>query len=128
MLFKFTQIGGVVADAMRKSMETEKILLNNDVLLAAVYVNLMSRVTLTNNQQEKRKKTLVAIALGMKEDKERNSKVGEVDESQNFSKGKSSTSGSDNEDFEHYLDQQAKRGKTENKKRLINSPSCNSLK
>ena len=57
MPLKFVQIGGVLADAMRKSMETEKILLNNDVLLAAVYADPMCRVTLTNDQQEKRKKS-----------------------------------------------------------------------
>ena len=44
-----------------------------------------------------------------------------MDESQSFTKDESSTSGSDNEDFEKYLDSQAKRRKMENKKPPDNS-------
>ena len=67
MLFKFTKNGGVVTDALRKSKERlQKILLDNDVLLAAVYVDLMYRVALTNDQLERGRKASVAIVLSMK--------------------------------------------------------------
>jgi len=40
LIFKFSQIGGILADAMRTSMECrEKVLLDNNVLLAAVCVD-----------------------------------------------------------------------------------------
>ena len=42
LIFKFSQIGDILADAMRTSMECrEKVLLDNNVLLAAVYVDPM---------------------------------------------------------------------------------------
>ena len=45
-IFKFFQIGGILADAWKTSMECrEKILLDNNVLLAAVYVYPMYRMT-----------------------------------------------------------------------------------
>ena len=106
MLFKFTKNGGVVTDAMRKSKERlEKILLGNDVLLAAVYVDL------TNDQLERGRKASVAIVLSMKELKKRNSRADEVDESQIFSKDETLTSVSGNEDFEKHHNQHAKRRK-----------------
>ena len=39
-----------------------------------------------------------------------------MDQSQSLSKGQSSTSSSDNKDFEQHIDQQEKRGKMENEK------------
>ena len=40
LIFKFYQIGDILTDAMRISMECrEKVLLGNNVLLAAVYVD-----------------------------------------------------------------------------------------
>ena len=77
-------------------------MLDNDTLLAAIYVNPMYQVTLTNDQQDEGRKALAAITLSMKEYKERNSRADEVDQSQSFSKDESSTSGSDNEDIEKH--------------------------
>ena len=54
-------------------------MLDNDVLLEAVYVDLMYRVILINDQQKRRKKALVAIALSMKEHEERNSSANKVE-------------------------------------------------
>ena len=67
-------------------------------------------------------KALVSMALGMKEHEERNS------ENQSFSKDKSSTFGSNNEHFEKHRNQQAKRCKMKNEKRLINCSQYNSSK
>ena len=89
----------------------EKILLDNDVLLVIVYVDPMYKVTLANDQQERGRKALVAVDLTMKEHEERISRADEVDENQSFSKGKSSTSGFNDEDFKKHLDQQAKAAK-----------------
>ena len=42
LIFKFSQIGGILADAMRTSMDCrKKILLDNYTLLAAVYIDPM---------------------------------------------------------------------------------------
>ena len=65
----------------------------------------MYRVTSTNDQVERGRKTSVAIALSRKEHEERKSRADEEDECQSFSKDESSTSGSDNQDFEKHLDQ-----------------------
>ena len=117
LIFKFTRVGGDIAKAMKKSMEKrEKILLDNDVLLAAVFVDPMHRVALTNDLQERRRKALVAIALGMKAYEQKSSRTIEVDESQNLSHDELSTSGSDIKDFEKHLDQQAKRRRSETEK------------
>jgi len=117
LLFKFAQIGGILAEAMKKSMERRgKVLLSNDVLLAAVYVDPMYRVTLTIDEQERGRKAIVAIALRMKSHEERKSRAINMDDSQDLTAVESFTlsSDSDNEDFEKHLDQQAKRRKMEN--------------
>ena len=68
VLFKFTQISSVVANAMKKSMEElDNVLLDMDVVLAEVYVDVMYTVTSINDQQKRGKKALVAIVLDMKE-------------------------------------------------------------
>ena len=59
----------------------------------------------------------------MKKHEERNSKINKVNASQSFSKDESSTCGSDYEDFEQHLDQQAKERKMENEKITNKSPS-----
>ena len=58
--------------------------------------------------KRKQEEALVAIALSMKEHKE-SSRADEADESQSLGKDESSTSDSNYEDFEKYLDQQTKR-------------------
>ena len=67
-----SQIGDTLADAMRTSVECrEKVLLDNNVLLAAVYVDPMYRVTLNDEERSKRKATLLQIALSLKHHEER---------------------------------------------------------
>ena len=57
LLFKSAHVGTDLTKAMKISMEKRgKILLDNDALLAAVFVDPMYRVTLTNDLQEKGEK------------------------------------------------------------------------
>jgi len=112
LLFKFTQIGGSLAHAMKASMEKrETVLLENDVLLAAVFVDPMYRITLTEEQQERGRKALLSIALDMKENEERKLRTNVENEGQSCSRNLSSASDSEDEDFEKHLDRQAKRRK-----------------
>ena len=72
LIFKFSQIGDILADAMRTSIECRgKVLLDNNVLLVAVYVNPMYRVTLNDEERAKGKAALLQIALSFKHYEER---------------------------------------------------------
>jgi len=66
LLFKFTQIGGSLDHAMKASMEKGETVLLENVLLAAVSVDPMYRITLTEEQQERGRKALLSIAHDMK--------------------------------------------------------------
>ena len=70
----------------------------------------------------------MAIALGMKAYEEKSSPKIEVDESQHLSHDELSTSGSNIEDFEKHLDQQAKRRRIETVKAADQSSHCSSSK
>ena len=58
----------------------------------------------------------------MKEHEKRYLRTDKVEKSKSYSKDESSTTGSDNEDFEQYLDQQEKHGKMGQKKTDKSSP------
>ena len=102
----------------------EKVLLDNDVLLAAVYDDPLYRVTLNDQEHAKGKTALLEIALAMKNHKERTRRSGvdlcEVRNEGNLEENFSSTS--EDEDFEKILDRQAKRGKTETFNLSTSSP------
>ena len=52
-MFKLSKIGGLISDGIVTSMRyREKVLLQNKVLLAAIYVDPMNRVLLNEEQQE----------------------------------------------------------------------------
>ena len=73
LIFKFSQIGDILADAMRTSMECyKKVLLDNNVLLAAVYIDPVYRVTLNDEERQKGKllysKLLFPLNIMRKED------------------------------------------------------------
>ena len=115
LIFTFSQIGGILADAMRTSMEHhEKVLLDNNVLLAAVYVDPMYRVTLNNEEHAKGKSALLQIALSLRhhEKKRRGANLFEEENQSSRKENFSSTSESEDEDFEKLLDRQAKYRKT----------------
>ena len=92
----------------------EKVLLDNIVLLAAVYVDPMYRVTLNNEERAKEKAALLQIALFLKNHEERRCGANLFEEENQSSRKEnfSSTSESEDEDFEKLLDRQAKRRKT----------------
>ena len=59
LIFCLTQNGGPLAEEIRDSMvRRESILFDNDILLAAIYIDPMHRVSLTESQQSKAKPTL----------------------------------------------------------------------
>ena len=115
LIFKFSQICDILVDAMRTSIECrEKVLLDNNVLLAAVYVDPLYRVTLNDEERAKGKAALLQIALSLKHHEERRCGANLFKEKNQSSRKEnfSSTSESENEDFEKLLDRQAKRRKT----------------
>ena len=115
LIFKFSQIGGILTDAMRTSLERhEKVLLDHNVLLAAVYVDPMYRVTLNDEERAKGKSALLQIALSLKHHKKRKCGANLFEEENQSSRKKnfSSTSDSEDEDFEKLLDRQVKCHKT----------------
>ena len=66
IIFKLSHIGGKLADAIRASMQhREAKLMNNDVLLSAIYVDPKYRITLNKEQLERGRCTLVNIAIDM---------------------------------------------------------------
>ena len=81
------------------------------MLLAAVFVDPIYRITLTEEQQERGRKALLSIALDMKENEERKLRTNVENEGQSCSRNLSSASDSEDEDFEKHLDRQAKRRK-----------------
>ena len=113
LIFKFSQIGGDMAEAMKSSMEhREKVLLNNSVLLAAVYVDPMYRVLLQDEELAKGKNALIDIAVAMR-DFEENSSHEQASGFSNFNVARpaSSPSSTEDEDFEKVLDRQEKQRK-----------------
>ena len=124
LIFKFSQIGGILADAMRTPMECcKKILLDNNVPLAAVYVDPMLRVTLNDEGRAKGKAALLQIALSLKHHEKRRCGANLFEEKNQSNKIEnfSSTSESEDEDFEKLLDRQAKRCKTDTEDVTSNS-------
>ena len=64
LIFCLTQNGGPLAEEIRDSMVRQKsILSDNDILLSAIYVDPMYRVSLTDSQQNKTKATLFNVAI-----------------------------------------------------------------
>ena len=64
LFFRLTQNGGLLAEEIRDSMILrESILLDNDILLAAIYVYPMYRVSLTKSKTNKAKAILLNIAI-----------------------------------------------------------------
>ena len=123
-IFKFFQIGGILADARRTSMECrEKILLDNNVLLAAVYVYPMYRMTLNDGERAKRKAALLQFALSLKHHEERRcgANLFEEENQSNRTENFSFTSESEDEHFEKLLNRQAKRRKTDTEDAASNS-------
>ena len=116
LILKFSQIGGSLADAMRTSTESrEKVLLGNNVLLAAIYADPMYRVTLNDDERAKGRAALLQIALSLKYYEEIRTSANLFEEEIHSSRKEnfSFTSESEDEDFEKLLDKQAKRRRTD---------------
>lgn len=104
--YRLSQIGGIVADSIRASMlRREELLLDNNVLLAAIYVDPMHRILLTDEQKAKGKSALYDVAVRMKMLSE-----GNVDfsEAEICVDNPSSSSESEECDFEKLLDYEEK--------------------
>ena len=63
---RLTQIGGLIADAIEDSMvNREALLLNNEILLPAIYVDPKYRVTLSEQEMLRARETLLNVAQRM---------------------------------------------------------------
>ena len=66
LIFRLTQNGGPLAEDIRDSIvRQESILIDNDILLVAIYVDPMYRISLTESQQNKTKAALFNVAIQM---------------------------------------------------------------
>ena len=66
LIFTFDRIGGKVADAIKDSLnQRENTLMNNDVLLSAVYIDPKYRLTLSEDQYRRVKQALSSITTRM---------------------------------------------------------------
>ena len=115
LIFKLSHVGGKVADAIRASMQLrETKLMNNDVILSAIYVDPKYRITLNKDQLERGKRALVNIAINMHNFSKRNETCKNTTSLPSVSETSSTTSLSYDElDFEKQLDMQAKRQRFE---------------
>ena len=106
LIFKLSHVGGKVADAIRASMQhRETKLMNNDVLLSAIYIYPKYRITLNKDQLEREKRALVNIAINMHNFSKRNKTCENTTFLPSVSETSSTTSLSDDElDFEKQLD------------------------
>ncbi|KAM4053246.1 LOW QUALITY PROTEIN: uncharacterized protein ACNLHF_005976 [Anomaloglossus baeobatrachus] len=67
LMFRLSQRGGLIASGIATSMKRrEELLLQNNILLEAVYVDPMHRILLDNQQLSKGKEALFEIAVRMK--------------------------------------------------------------
>ncbi|XP_073429431.1 uncharacterized protein [Dendrobates tinctorius] len=67
LMFRLSQRGGLIASGIATSMKRrEELLLQNNILLAAVYVDPMHRILLDDQQLSKGKEALFEIAVRMK--------------------------------------------------------------
>ena len=113
LIYRLTEIGGFIADDIRKSMvQIELTLLDNKILLAAIYVDPMYRVIRTENQLNRAKSFLCDVAiriegLSLQEDAVDNSRqldmtTGHEFESSGISNVQSSSASSEDE-YEQFL-------------------------
>ena len=105
LIFRMTQIGGLIAEEIKDSMvRREAFLLDNDILLAAIYVDPLYRVSLNDSQLIKAKIALFNVAVRMNGlDKEIENPVQE-DDSMASPTAMSLSSGSSEDEYEIFLD------------------------
>ena len=110
LIFCLPQNGEPLAEEIRDSMvRRESILLDNDILLAAIYIDTMYRVSLTESQQNKAKATLFNLAIRMTGlDKEIENPVQEQEDEGTASPAfitMTQSSGSSEDEYEKFLDE-----------------------
>lgn len=107
LIFKLSKVGGLIADEIVESMKRrERLLLGNEILLAAAYVDPNCRIMLNDEQCNTAKNALTDVAIRLKSLK--NEEVA-VQHTLSDVAGNSSSQGeSDSEDleFEQLLDRQ----------------------
>ena len=117
LIFKLSHVSGKLADAIRASIQhREAKLMNNDVLLSAIYVDPKYRTTLNKEQLERGKHTLVNIAISMQNISNINEMCKNTSSLLSANEISSAASLSDNEsNFEKQVDMQAERQRLEKK-------------
>ncbi|XP_039612247.1 uncharacterized protein LOC120531155 [Polypterus senegalus] len=67
LMYRLNKSGGLIADGIASSMmKRESLLLDNEILLAAIYVDPMSRILLNSDQTATVKKALYDLAVRMR--------------------------------------------------------------
>ena len=112
--FKMDQAGGLIAEKIRDSMKKrESKLLDNDVLLAGIYVDPKSRILLSTGEKQRAKASLLQIAerkrklekdLSAEEAEDR-----EVQDLEEMPYGDDNTMLMEAEDFDMHLDEMSNR-------------------
>ncbi|KAG7158718.1 Kynurenine/alpha-aminoadipate aminotransferase-like 2 [Homarus americanus] len=107
-LSQLNKSGGLIAEGIVSSMKRrENVLLDNKILLAAVYLDPMNRILLDNDRTSKGKEALYEIAVRIKEMKSQ-TEIHEPEQVRNIDKSSSSDSDSASSnkeiDFDSYLD------------------------
>ncbi|KAM3934836.1 uncharacterized protein RB166_002224 [Leptodactylus fuscus] len=114
LMFHLSQRGGLIASGIATSMKRrEELLLQNNILLAAVYVDPMHRILLDDQQLTKGKEALLEMAVRMK-----GLQNSQEEEQEEFGRPATSSPSSSTEEefnFEKYLDHKdrAKRSRIE---------------
>ena len=117
LIFCLTRNGESLAEEIRDSMvRRESILFDNDILLAAIYVDPTYRVSFTESQQNKVKATLFNVAIRMTglDKKIKNSVQEQKDEgtASPASINITQSSGSSEDEYEKFLDEKKTSKKT----------------
>lgn len=107
LIYQLSSNDDPISSAITSSMnKREQLLLQNEILVAAIYIDPMSRILLNDNQITKAKGTLYEIALRMKCFSEVENLETQIEHTY-FASSKDSTSSSSHEDssFEKYLNE-----------------------
>ncbi|XP_044134821.1 AP-4 complex subunit mu-1 isoform X1 [Bufo gargarizans] len=102
LLYRLNKNGGLIAEGIASSMmKRESLLLENELLLAAIYVDPMSRLLLNSEQTATGKKALFDVAVRMKGLRP---EIPSQDEVLLSNRGNSGSSSNKELDFDSFLD------------------------
>ncbi|XP_071057018.1 uncharacterized protein [Onthophagus taurus] len=109
LIFNLSKIEGPIAEGIRSSMiRRESLLLDNDILLAAIYIDPMYRILLSEEQMIRGRKSFYTVGLRMFNNNLEDNKVAGLCESQTITETKQNQTIieilENTNDFEQFLD------------------------